>query len=283
MKGAIQSGVFSQGTVIPDLTPTCTRANCTWPSYRSLAICARSQDVTSSLKTKTVRVPSTIPGQGTMTVPQWYLSKQNYIVDNGIILANLSSVARNLTEEDVANPGPLDFVDSIAFKDSPLPIADVFLIYLNTMGPGGHNANFSAIEFVLEWCIQNFTTSVTNGTAITQRHESTRDFPRLGPDFPGTYLQVTPNDGDNREYSVFGSDHVLLQTYFQDLFNGIVNTLNDPTAYEWATNDAVLALFQPFDFHAPKVNGQDTVPGRGVGISGLHAVLDNIATGMTNM
>jgi hypothetical protein len=218
-----------------------------------------------------------------MTVSQWYLSEQNYIVDNGYILANLSSVARNLTEEDVSNPGPLDFADSIAFNDSPLPIADVFLIYLNTIGPNGHNSNFSAIEFVLEWCIQNFTTSVTNGTAITQRHESTRDFPRLDPHDPNTYLPVTPNNGDNREYSVFGSDHVLLQTYFQDLFNGTVNLVNDAAAYEWATNDAVLALFQPFDFHAPKVNGQDTVPGRGVGISGLHAVLDNIATGMTNM
>ena len=143
MKTAIQNGLFSENSVVLDTQPACSSGNCTWPSYRSLAICARSADVTSYLQTKEVSVRGDLPGQPKHNELRWYLSKQNYLQDNIYSLSNLSSAAKLdpiyavledpiSGEQETDNPISLDFSDSIAFKDSALPVADVFMIYTNT-------------------------------------------------------------------------------------------------------------------------------------------------------
>jgi hypothetical protein len=70
----------------------------------------------------------------------------------------------------------LSFNSSIAFKNVSLPLADVLGIYGNeTKGEhtlpngtiaGGHLA-YGAVEFILEWCVQEFATEVINGIAKT--------------------------------------------------------------------------------------------------------------------
>jgi len=298
MKGAIQSGLFTQNAVVLDVQPTCSSGNCTWPSYRSLAICARSADVTSSLKTRNVTVPGTMPGEGKHQQQEWYLSQQNYVLSNGDTLCNLSSVAKrhpivstagnqDSPFNDNQTPGipiSLNFTDSIAFKDSTRPVADVFMIYTNTSeSNGNHPSTYSATEFVLEWCVQNFTTTVANGVSSTQRHDLSQNFSAPDPNEASAFLTASPDDGDNRTYSIDSNTHYILQNYFRGLFQGTVNLSSSADALRSATNDASQALFQPFDIFGEKVNGIDRVPGRGVGISGLQKLLENIATGMTNM
>lgn len=301
MKGAIQSGLFSQNSAVPDIQPVCSSGNCTWPSYRSLSVCARSADVTSSLKTRKVLVPSSEPGGRKYNQPQWYLSQQNYILDNGVTICNLSTVAKKNPivsighsqdpgestsdeSEYSGDPISLNFTDSIAFKDSTRPVANVFMIYANsTESSADHPGTFSAIEFVLEWCVQNFTTTVANGVASTQRHDSFRTFSTPDPNKEYAFITATPDDGDNRQYTIKPQDYYLLQYYFRGLVHGTVNLTDSPVAHSAATNDATQALYQPFDISGMKLNGTDQVPGRGVGLSGLQGILDNIATGMTNM
>lgn len=298
MKGAIQSSLFTQNSVVLDVQPTCSSGNCTWPSYRSLAICARSAEVTSSLKMRNVAVNGDVPGEGKYNEQKWYLSKQNYILSSGERLCNLSSVAKRDPIMSTAgtvdpvlggsqfagHPISLDFTDSIAFKDSTRPVADVFMIYANKRQSTGDDlGTFSATEFVLEWCVQNFTTTVANGVSSTQRHESFQDFSKPDPNNPYTFLTAKPDDGDNRVYTINHETHYVLQNYFRGLFQGTVNLTISGDAHQSATNDATQALFQPFDISGEKTNGKDQVPGRGVGISGLQDILDNIATGMTNM
>ncbi|KAL8727516.1 MAG: hypothetical protein Q9166_005987 [cf. Caloplaca sp. 2 TL-2023] len=292
-KGAIQNGLFSQNSLIPDLTPICSTGNCTFPSYRSLAICARSADVTYALKPKSFTVEGEeYPGQGKVTEQRWYLSQSNWIRSDSNGLLNMRSVAppdasdstgsdSTSSDQDQLDAIALNFSNSIAFKDSALPVADVFMIYANNRYASSPNP-YSAIEFILEWCVQNFTTNVVNGTSTTQRQESFRDFSKP-PAARGELLTATPNDGDDRTYTVKAGTHYNLQTYFLNLIHGNVKKINLPEASNSASNDVSEALFQPLDVTGTKMNGTDPVPGRGAGISGLQRILDNTATGMTNM
>ncbi|KAL8698398.1 MAG: hypothetical protein Q9224_001869 [Gallowayella concinna] len=295
MKGAIQNGLFSQNSLIPDLTPKCSTGNCTWPSYRSLAICARSANVTSHLKMREVSVEGPHPGQGEVTEQQWYLSQSHWIRSSANILLGMRSVApitstssystssdSTGSNQDQSEADSLDFSNSIAFKDSALPVADVFMIYANDRDFSSSNP-FSATEFILEWCVQNFTTNVVNGTFTTQRQESFRDFSKPDPTERTALLTATPNDGDGRTYTVDPGTHDSLQTYFLNLIQGNVTLINLPGASKSASNDVSEALFQPFDIFGQKNNEMDRVLGRGAGISSLQRILDNTATGMTNM
>lgn len=141
---------------------------------------------------------------------------------------------------------------------------------------------FSAIEFVLEWCVQNFTTSVTYGLSSTEKHGSIRNF-YLNAN--ATYIIAKPDDGDNRVYMISTNNHNILGKYFQTQLQGTVDSLYGSRALE-VSNDATQALFNPFNFFRGNIDGVDPNPvpnpGRGLGQAGLQRILDNIATGMTN-
>ena len=287
MRGAVQNALLSQNSAILDLQPPCSTGNCTWPSYRSLAICARYANVTSSLKSRNVSAPSPLGGVPTIEVLQWYLSEQNSLLDEGFNLFNYSSVAKtnpiiSIPDDDTTGHAiALNFTDSVAFKDSALPVADVFMIYGTSEDDASNPAAFSAIEFVLEWCVQDFTTGVTNGESTTQRQDSFRNFSTPDPHEPFESLTATPNDGDHQIYTVDPSTHYTFQHYFRDILQGTANrtAVTGDSGFQTITNDATQAFFQPFNIFGDKVDG----PGRGAGPSGLQTIIDNIATGMTNM
>lgn len=282
MKAAIQSGLYSAFSDVLDLPAVCSSGNCTWPSYRSLAICARSANVTTQLKNREVPV-----GGGTAT--RWYTSDHNYIMDRGEQLFNVSSVGKIVSVPlgqgdpfstgNEGNEDALDFGASVAFSNVSSPLANGILIYtISRETP----SIFVATEFVLQWCIQNYTTSVTNGTSSTERHGSFLDLPK--PATRNTYLQVKPNDGDNREYSIDPGTHWTLQNYFRGLLSGTANlTVGNVGGTPSISNDATQALFQPFNIFGERVNGSDASPGRGEGQVGVDKILNNVATGMTNM
>lgn len=291
MKGAIQNGLYSQLSDILDLEPACSTGNCTWPSYRSLAVCARSADVSSSLTPSSVRVPGD-SSRGTPSYKgvKWSLTPHNHVIASDALVINVSSGAKqdpilstdSSRGSSTGDPIRLDFSDSIAFKDSTAPIADVFIIYSTSRTiDEDHPAEFSAVEFVLEWCVQNFTTTVVNGNSSTVRHDASSNLSM--PDMLA-FPQAEPDDGDNRRYLLEPFPHYTLQQYFQSLFQGSVNTtMGDSEARIIATNDATLALLNPFDRFGRRINGTDEVAGRGVGLDGLQKILDNTATAMTNL
>ena len=300
MKAAIQNGLLNINSTVLDFQPACSSGNCTWPSYRTLAICARSANVTSHLQVKRVSAPGNLPGSPKENQPRWSLSQQNYIQDNGLTLSSLGSVAKadpiesnNGDDQGLGgdsgqpsgNPIALNFTDSIAFQDSALPVADVFMIFSNARTEdGGHPGTFFAVEFVLEWCVQNFTTTVISGVPSTQRHDVFRNFSRPDPSQAFAIYEGKPNDGDNRDYQIDFTTHYYLQKYFQGLLRGIVNmTMNDPAAQLSASSDAALALFTPFHIFGMTMDGQGSVPWRGGGQPEFDQIINNIATGMTNV
>ena len=241
MKGMIQNGVYSQNTIVQDLQPACSSANCTWSSYRSLAVCARSADVTKSLKSELVKVPGEYRDSPKKTVSKWYLSEHNYLLDNGYNVFSISTVAKPWQSLVDLTSHP-DFSDSIAFKNI----------------------------------------SVTNGNSSTERHNSFSNF-SFGESFEDQTAR--PDDGDDREYDIEYGTHHILRNYFFVLLNGTAAQMNvaGESATPVFTNDAVQALYQPVSVIGVLIDGKDDVPGRGEGQVGLQRILDNLATGMTNL
>lgn len=121
-------------------------------------------------------------------------------------MMNASSVATS-SWEDVRHPVRstfLNFNESLAFQDINSLLTDTFFIALNYTPPAqtidlhgnplpGYTApqtfppdnyaihtgmTYTAIEVVLEWCVQTFAVSVVNGTTSTQRPGFHRNFTR---------------------------------------------------------------------------------------------------------
>lgn len=280
MKAAILNGLFSGNSTVDHLQPICTGGNCTYPSYRSLAICARSADVSPHLKSKNVSVPDSFDPSSTVDVTQWYLTNLNFLVDDSVSLFRMSSAAKkNPIKDDQLDSVTLDFSRSIAFKNSSAPIADVFMIYSTSRNSA--DASFAATELLLEWCVQNYTTTVINGTATTERHDAVSNFSTPDPGAIGVYRTMRPNDGDDRVYMLAPGTLYIFQNYFRSLLQGEANLTANGQLF--VTNDATQSLFAPFNIFGEKVNGVSIAPDQGGGIEQIQKTLDNIAVGMTNM
>jgi hypothetical protein len=271
MKAAVQNGLLTSGSVLNKTQPFCATGNCTWPLYRSLAVCMRWQDVSTHLKHSEHH-----DNDNNVTVERWSLTDRSYIETPiySSCLLNMSSVAKPKQVIEGAR-NALDFSDTIAFSDNPYPLADVFMLYKNVSNVTENL--YSAFEFVLEWCVQEFNTSVVNGTAFTTRQGSTNNFTGggflTGPIFNSTstfgFASTRPN------YDIANDTQYILSNYLRKTLNGSVYLVSADLD---KTSDAAEAFFQRF--HTDSANGN--VLGEAKGQTGLAQVLQNIATSMTN-
>ncbi|KAI0130352.1 hypothetical protein BJ170DRAFT_681805 [Xylariales sp. AK1849] len=267
MKGAIQRGLFSTSAIVDPSSPTCVSGNCTIGPYRSLAVCASAADITSSLTRSIVDTPQNSAKNAT----RYSLPGDHYlqIDENTLVILNFSSAAispSGITDNEELLP--LNFNDSLVFSNVSLPIADVYFIYLDTNVSGSVDNNYHAIEFVLEWCVQTFETSVENGTPNTMKRDSFRSFEGSGR----SSFTATPDPSkQNDYYEIDPYTHYSLQRYMLNLLHGNV-TESFSNVGSTTSSDAANALFEPFlDLSS------GTPP-----LDGLQNILDNIATGMTN-
>jgi hypothetical protein len=273
-------GINSANVSLADIAPLCPGGNCTFNPYWSLAVCTRFANVSDHLSENT-----------TSEGFRHYLSESHYIAHSvrKNVFMNMSSATGPIqtlpkVETDDRDPliftnslpDPLNFTESIAFRDISDPIADVFII---VRGDDAQNdpERYAAIEFVLEWCVQNFTTTVTNGTATTQRHNAIRGFTGGYRKSLGPTLNLTL-DGIN--YEVFAAGHNRLQRYMQLLFSGTVYM--DMSENWYATSDAMQLLFEPWDvFRFHHVQAME-LGFAGTKQAGLECMINNVATGLTD-
>jgi hypothetical protein len=187
----------------------------------------------------------------------------------------MSSVAKpNPAVRNTTTANALDFSDSIAFTDNPYPLADVFMLYRN-ISSGQQNA-FGAFEFVLEWCVQEFNTSIVNGTAFTTRQASTHNFTGGGSYLTGPSFNTTSMFGHRgQNYIVANDTHYILSNYLRKTLNGSVYEVN---ADFYKTSDAAEAFYQRLN----TASTNEDVVGEAKGDAGLIQVLQNMATSMTN-
>ncbi len=264
MKAAILNGLYAGTTTIDHIQPTCPGGNCTYPDYRSLAICTRSADVSSHLKSEKAYEESSPDNPlDKFNELKWCLSDSSCLIDDGSYLFTLGSAAKNRTKYDTSP----DFSQSIAFKDSSAPIANVFMIYSTTRTPSRQSKDFAALEFLLEWCVQSYTPIVTNRTATTERHDAISDF---------------SDTGILDDFTVASETLDLYQKYFRTLFQGWAARFEgNPQLY--VKNDVTQVLFQPVNIFGEKINGTDATSNQGGGMDQLQKILDNIAVVMTNV
>lgn len=245
MKGAVKTGLFSGTTIVDHIAPSCSNANCTFPTYQSLAVCISSSDVSSHLKKEILT--NLTEGEG-FNVTRFSLAPNNYLEDSAGIpgLANISTATISNPYAAVshdAQPLPLNFTHSIAFNNATTssPIADFFLIYKNVeVNEKDAPQEIVAEEIIFEWCLQTYLTTVINGTA------KTTCLPNAIAGFQSDGVYLTPNENhvSNPTWGVDLDTHYSLQRYLFSLFKGEVT---ENFARLFATTDAVQALYEPFN------------------------------------
>jgi hypothetical protein len=258
MQASIYNGLFNDNAIIPTLQPICTTGHCVWPTYTTLAVCASVADVTSSL-TGTAGCAQGGPEECLPTLPgRAYLrntkSPPSALLDVSSLTPSIMGLAPSVLASLRDN--------SIAFKDIQLPIANFFVIYQNKT-TASNEITFAAAEGILEWCLQTYTSTVDQGLLFTDLVNSTTDF-NITSD--GLLMQ----DQNGQKYEVGSTYHNQVSQFAYSLFNGSVYQSSDNEHIFPAQSDSALAIYtslQPASSH---------------GISGLQALLGNVATSMTN-
>lgn len=188
------------------------------------------------------------------------------------VALNVSNVAKLVTEDNVDIH--IEFPGSSAFNDSRAPLADFFVTYRNgTTTKDGHlGSNFNAMEFLLEWCVQEYTTEVTNGVPITTRTKAKTDFQ------PNEFGHLFMD-----EYWVPTS--YTLPDYLRKTFNGSI--YEDEGSWAVKTSDAAEAFhsklqkdplypgYGPFDPHYGEHEDADVR-------TAMVQIVQNVATSITN-
>ncbi|KAF2010318.1 hypothetical protein BU24DRAFT_427444 [Aaosphaeria arxii CBS 175.79] len=285
-KAAVQAGLLSAFSIINDTEPFCSTGNCTWPTYLSLAVCMRSQDVSEHVQK--IQLESKLKQK----YFRYFLNEDFYIDENmnGVRL-NVSSVATNtpIIDDNTYPDNALNFSQTIAFSDNLYPIADIFVMYNNGSAP--EDTRFSAFEILLEWCVQEFSTTVINGIATTTRGKSTNKFTGdrgsfiIGPRFNTTddfASQSVMSDAlADAEYMIANVTHFRLSNYIRKTIKGSVSNVANSNPSWLTTSDAAEAIYRQID-RARDDQLQGDVGQKEDVEKDLRKFFQNIATSLTN-
>lgn len=210
MKGAIQSGLYSGNVEVKPLTPSCPGVQCSFSSYSSLGVCTSFANVSSHLTPRTVTTSAgnrtRLSLSDTAYIESWEGDDTQYYFS-----ASSASPPSDIDPDDRSTYA-LSFSDSIEFKDASVPLADVFVIYPRGKSATNH-LQYGAVEFIMEWCVQELTTEVVNGTGTTIMHKATRNM-----DARTYFINV-----GGMTYSVDGTVHLGVSRYLSRLLQGNVS------------------------------------------------------------
>jgi hypothetical protein len=273
---------------LSDIAALCATNDCRWPSYLTLAICSKVEDVSSQL-VFTEAAPSTdefifVPEDVNMTLP-----------------------IPELYNSEHGNPtfaGPTDFWMATlpAWRkghNSPQPnlVAEVFITYFSacraTNNKTGtptddelnaarrNTTNWRAFKGSFELCIQSLTTSIENGATNTSMLERIDKQPwtSYGQDNV-TVLYTEPGDSntgsDRPPYSV---DDLSLQS-LGDIMRLTLNgsaTLRAKSDKRWESSEQII-LAQDVYSGDPQI----CIPRSDNDIQGFENRMQNIAVSLTN-
>lgn len=280
----MQIGINQGIELIDNVLPLCKPGNCTWSPYQTLGVCPSWTDVSDHLGF------SNLTQQYFSRAEFWNLTQDHRIINSeSTSYFNLSSVApNNRSETDKYPPGPLDFGQSIAYKDAKYPIANVFVVYYNGTTSTEKSPAYSAIEFILEWCVKTFQTTTVNGHTNTvllaerRGFQAPHDLDSGNDDKNPQYKSDEPN---SRTYTIDINTHYSLQRYLFWFFSGRIfsngtYTINKDDWIWYADNDVVQTMFEPFNVFQKQLTSETS--GQGKNLTGFNQTLQNMAISMTN-
>lgn len=239
MKAAIMSGVLTYGDDSPSLfqiPAQCPTGNCSWPYYRSLAVCSQCADLTDKLSVQPAN------------------SSTNYTLPNGLSLIQdpVAIGVSMIVNNTLANAS----LASVAFKDrlnDTMPLADVFVVVGNYSWDGTSDASEKlnlgpyAAECILEFCVQLYGAEAHDGNfqekaigkPLPLDAGTNRDVD-VGPESLAYYYLT--QDGQN--YTI-GEDAMKgFWFYFTTLFTGSVAQYNSPSRQPEWPSDLTQSVFQ---------------------------------------
>ena len=218
IKAGIYKGLYSPNATLSDVQASCQSGNCTWPAYSSLAICASTADVSTSMK-------SSCSASDTKHC--------NYSLPSGAILAGDNEFISILSTDN-------ETATSIAFQQTN-PLADffTFLISNKTSEP-------LLLESALHLCVQNYDTRVVNGK--TQTKELNEPWTDLNTTI--SYEVIVPDDPAH--YLMGKLSFETIQAFLKHIFQGQYNITNNNPIYG---SDAIevfveTLLVAPYDLAA---------------------------------
>lgn len=226
MKAAVQRGILDVSAKPSTffVNPQCPTGNCTWPPYTSLSVCGRCSDVSSRLTVSNVSEGNEV----TTSLPN------NISLTSIPATTGLGLIA--MTVNTTSNQNDL-LIDSLEYAEWDWPVLDVFTVIAQY---GGRNNNEKlmgpfASECILQFCVQNFSASSTNGTFVEK--------PKGDPVYlNGTYTFEAEIGGTNYslDYETFKA---LSQNYLEDMFNTVTKQQNGLSATSQWTDDVSQSLF----------------------------------------
>ena len=231
------------------LQPTCSTADCQWPSFDTLAICAATADISGKLVTSS-QTEIFVPGTGPSSNGDEEISVYNASLPNGVFLTgspgtynlNISSPPSSILRQgdylpvttSLGFPGVDDRVSSA--------IANLFVIYTNqTTESPQSNRCFRAVEAILYFCVNRYSAAANKGIVTTTLLRSSplanlsspfsvqankRQVPTatvttaLALPEPTTGAGVIRTEHEGTEYTVSRNDAGLLHAYLGSVLSG---------------------------------------------------------------
>ncbi|KAF2148132.1 hypothetical protein K461DRAFT_316518 [Myriangium duriaei CBS 260.36] len=266
-QGAILSGLYADREAILDIAPVCSSGNCTFEPYYSLSVCPSFANVTSHLK------------KGVYSTGQWAHTSYNLSDEN--LLFTQSFQIHGLGNISMVSSSSLNgaYVDSIAFQNVlPQPLSDFFVIYryagdVPDPPPDDGDWPIQATEVLLEWCVQRFTTTVTNGIASTQR----LDHIRLDSRLQGRPPLIS--DPLHSIYQIDQDTDIRLRYHFRKVFVGSWERTRQ--GVDNLGSNSALPLLQPLVMRMDSKHN-DFVTFAGTRQRAFEIRMQNIATSLTN-
>lgn len=240
--GASYRGVWSSDFGIQ---PQCPSGNCTWPIYKSLAMCSKCADLTSVATLdcptpewyNTGNLTSSYSGKCEIVLPQGHSSATNVtlnVADGTIQNTDLQTAMVWKVDDYYSNKTYLNIsAPQMVLAEASLALNDDKITNQDNMVPGIYIEHVT--ECAISYCIQDIDISVHNG--YTTLHKGSPQFGRLLPinstPTGGTYLCWVPNGTpsdlgiytttiDNESIGMNTSDFVVcdFKSLSSDVFTG---------------------------------------------------------------
>ncbi|KAF8856529.1 hypothetical protein BDZ45DRAFT_594092 [Acephala macrosclerotiorum] len=285
MQQAVMMGLFNAANeTITHTAPSCSTGNCTWPDFSSLGLCSKVANVTSFLNIITV--------PGNMSASIGYVTDINVTLPNGAYL-QAGAMSMNITTlpstVDGISVSPTNY--SLAFQNESnaewTTISNPFIIYQNPSSTS--QGSFGAIEVLLYWCVNTYSTSVQSGIASTNITSSSVNIGStnasitlpLGDGTNGTYQQwgnmaLNPINS-TANYTVNGNANAALTNYMALTWRGWYE-MGDGGGY---SSDAAMALSDAL-FQEPSVANLTGKAADDLQMVGVQNLTANVAASMTN-
>jgi hypothetical protein len=253
VKAAVYRGAFNPAPISTEVVPSCPTGNCTWPSYRSLAVCSACANITDEVRLSEDGTICMLPNGFTLNITLFSPSDDEFSVyQYGM------NVTNGYTNGADSLPSPM------AFKNNGTVLLDMFAISLNPFTLSSCLAN----ECMLQFCVKTFNATVRNGYFQEQELHHV-----------GGQGQTISGDSD---YEDFEQDQVFrvdgqtiddLAFWLSEEFIGNVSTVLDfENAY---TNDVMQSIFQALT--GAYTSDQDTE----AFVPDLRPLFDNVADALT--